>query len=85
VRVMRQPAWRFRRFTRKSGDLLGRIVHARSGGSSRLKLSITVLPLTEMSGDHEKEDFADGMVVEIIPWSAASAGTCFWPPTSRVG
>ena len=33
-----------------------------------------------MSGDHAKKDFADGMVEPIIPWSAVSAGTCFWPP-----
>ena len=85
VRVIGQPARRFRRFTRKSGDLLGSIVHAPSGGSSSLKLSIAVLPFTNMSGDHEKEDFADGVVDEIIPWSAVSAGTCFWPPTRRVG
>ena len=81
VRVIRRPARRFRRFTRKSGDLLGSIVHAPSGGSSSLRPSIGVLPFTNMSGDHEKEDFADGMVEEIIPWSAVSAGTCFWPLT----
>jgi hypothetical protein len=77
VRVIRQPAGRFRPFTPKSGDLLGSIVHAPSDGSSSLKPSIAVLPFTNMSGDHEKEDFADGMVEEIIPWSAASGGTCF--------
>ena len=68
VRVIRQPARCFRRFTRKSGDLLGSIFYARSGGSSSLKPSIAVLPLTNMSGDHAKEDFADGMVEEIILW-----------------
>jgi hypothetical protein len=31
-----------------------------------------------MSGEHEKEDFADGMVETIILWPAVSAGTCFW-------
>jgi TolB-like protein len=59
VRVIRQPARRFRRSTPRSVDLLGSIVHALSGGSSSLKPSIAVLPFTNMSGDHEKEDFAD--------------------------
>ena len=48
-----------------------------------MKPSIAVLPLSNMSGDHAKEDFADGMFGEIIPSSAV--GTCFRPPTSRVG
>jgi TolB-like protein len=38
---------------------------------------VGVLPFTNMSGNHQKEDFADGMVDEIIPWPAVSAGTCF--------
>ena len=66
VRVIRQPARRFRVFIRKSGDLLGSIVRAPSGGSSSLKPSIAVLPLTNMSGDHAQEDFADRMFEEII-------------------
>jgi NAD(P)-dependent dehydrogenase (short-subunit alcohol dehydrogenase family) len=41
--------------------------------------SIAVLPFTNMSGDRAKEDFADGLVEETIPWSAVSAGICFWP------
>ena len=69
VRVIRRPAQHFRRFTRKSGDLLGSIVLAPSGGSSSLRPSIGVLSFTDMSGDHEKDDFANGTVEEIIPWS----------------
>lgn len=78
VSVIRPPARRFRRFTRR---LARDIVHAPSGGSSSLKPSIGVLPLTTMSGNHAKEDFADSMVEPIIHLSAVSAGTCFWPPT----
>ena len=44
-----------------------------------MKPSIVVLPLTTMSGDHAKEDFADSMVEPIIHLSAVSADTCFWP------
>jgi hypothetical protein len=85
VTVIRRSARCFCRFTPKFGDLLGSIAHAPSGGSSSLKPSIAVPPFTNMSCDHEKENFADGMVEEIIPWSAVSGGTCFWPPMSRVG
>jgi len=48
--------------------------------------SIVVLPFTNMSGDHEKEDFfADGMLDEIIPCRPYPLAPVSGPPTSRVG
>ena len=43
------------------------------------KPSIAVLPFANMSGDPEQEYFADGMVEEILPPSAASAGSSSSP------
>jgi TolB-like protein len=47
--------------------------------------SIAVLPFTNMSGDNEKEDFADGMLDEIIPRRPYPLARVSGPPTSRVG
>jgi hypothetical protein len=47
--------------------------------------SIAVLPFTNMSGDNEKEDFADGMLDEIIPCRPYPLAPVSGPPTSRVG
>jgi adenylate cyclase len=47
------------------------------------KPSIAVLPFGNMSGDPEQEYFADGMVEEILPPSAASAGSSSSRATAR--
>ena len=60
------PARHFRRSTPRSVHFLGSIVHALSGGSSSFKPSIAVLPFTNMSGDHEKENFCG------LAWSRRS-------------
>jgi hypothetical protein len=81
VSVILPPARRFRRFMRNPPACSGALSTRLRADSSELEAVDRVLPLTKMSGDHAKGDFADSMVepirgsVRMVPANGTAVGS----------